>query len=191
MENCIGLISVYYILPGSFFIGILNYRRNNDKCFFTEEGWVNLRTKKLASKKELKVLIELPKFNKRASECKTFRDKIIFLFKNLHRLKDRPRNFGEKTFDHLFSVSEFCNLKGDELKAYRYSMRYIDERKLEVECAVKDNTIAVTKRVSMQVRKQSKNEIAAAMLANGLKPTVIARCTKLPLSQISRLRASG
>ncbi|MCL2282357.1 MAG: Rpn family recombination-promoting nuclease/putative transposase, partial [Fibromonadales bacterium] len=23
-----------YILPGSFFIGILNYRRNNDKCFF-------------------------------------------------------------------------------------------------------------------------------------------------------------
>ncbi|MCL2281788.1 MAG: hypothetical protein FWC26_00550, partial [Fibromonadales bacterium] len=89
----------------------------------------------------------------------------------------------------------FCNLKGDELKAYRYSMRYIDERKLEVECAVKDATIAVTRRVSRQVRKQASmqrsNEIAAAMLANGLKPAIIARCTKLPLSQISRLRASG
>ncbi|MCL2282801.1 MAG: Rpn family recombination-promoting nuclease/putative transposase [Fibromonadales bacterium] len=110
-----------YILPGSFFIGILNYRRNNGKFFFTEEGWVNLQTRTLASKKEFKVFVELPKFKKKASECHSFRDKIIFLFKNLHHLKKRPRNFWEKVFDRIFEVAEICKLKGEELKSYRYS----------------------------------------------------------------------
>jgi len=173
-----------YILPGSFFIGILNYRRNNSKFFFTEEGWVNLQTKELASKKDFKVFVELSKFSKKASECKTFRDKIIFLFKNLHRLKERPSNFGEKIFDRIFSVAEICKLKGDELKAYRYSMKYVDERKLEVKCAVEDAAVVVAK----QVRRQRSQEIATAMLADGLEPEFIARYTKLPLRQINRLR---
>ncbi|MCL2208002.1 MAG: Rpn family recombination-promoting nuclease/putative transposase, partial [Fibromonadales bacterium] len=177
-----------YALPGSFFIGILNHKRDNGKYFFTEEGWVNLQTKKLASNKEFKIFVELPKFNKKASECKTFRDKIVFLLKNLHILEERPDNFSEKIFDRIFSVSEICKLNRDELKAYRYSMRYVDERKLAIDCAVKDavkdSTIAVTR----QVKRQRNREIARAMLADGLDPAFIARYIKLPLSQINRLR---
>jgi len=173
-----------YRLPSSFFIGILNYKRDGGKFFFTEEGWVNLQTKKLASNKEFKVFVELPKFNKKASECKTFRDKIIFLFKNLHTLEERPKNFSEKIFDRIFSVSEICKFNEDELKAYRYSMRYVDERKLAIECAVEDAVIAATK----QVRRQRSQEIANAMLAEGFDPAVTARITKLPLRQINRLR---
>ncbi|MCL2206701.1 MAG: Rpn family recombination-promoting nuclease/putative transposase [Fibromonadales bacterium] len=173
-----------YTLPGSFFIGILNHKRDNGKYFFTEEGWVNLQTKKLANSKEFKVFVELPKFNKNASKCKTFREKIVFLFKNLHLLEERPKNFSEKIFDRIFSVSEICKLNRDELKAYRYSMRYVDERKLAIDCAVKDSTIAVTK----QVRRQRSQEIASAMLADGLEPAFIARYTKLSLSQVNRLR---
>jgi len=169
-----------YILPGSFFIGIMNYHRNSSKFFFSEEGWVNLQSKELANKKDFKVFVELPKFSKKAYECKTFRDKIIFLFKNLHTLEERPLNFSEKIFDRIFEVSEICKLKGDELKAYRYSMKYVDERKLEVQCAVEDATIIAT--------KQSKLKIASAMLADGLAPAVIARYTELPLRQINRLR---
>ncbi|MCL2284338.1 MAG: Rpn family recombination-promoting nuclease/putative transposase [Fibromonadales bacterium] len=173
-----------YHLPSSFFIGILNYKRDNGKSFFTEEGWVNLQTKKLVSKKEFKIFVELPKFKKKASECKTFRDKIVFLFKNLHLLEERPSNFGEKIFDRLFSVTEICRLNKEELKSYRYSMRYVDERKLAIDCAVEDATIAVAR----QSKRQRSQEIATAMLADGLEPAFIARYTKLPLRQISRLR---
>jgi len=102
----------------------------------------------------------------------------------LHLLEERPPNFGDKIFDRIFEVSEICKLKGDELKAYRYSMRYVDERKLEVQCAVED----AVKDATISVARQSKLEIASAMLADGLDPAVIARYTKLPLRQINRLR---
>ncbi|MCL2281870.1 MAG: Rpn family recombination-promoting nuclease/putative transposase [Fibromonadales bacterium] len=165
-----------YILPGSFFIGILNYNRNNKPFFFSEEGWVNLQTKELVNKKDFKVFVELPKFNKKASECHIFRDKIIFLFKNLHILKERPSNFGEKIFDRIFSVTEVCKLKGDELKAYRYSMKYVDERKLEVRCAKKEAFL------------EGILETAKNMLKDGLSLTRVARITKLPKEQVLALK---
>jgi len=161
-----------YRLPSSFFIGILNYKRNDSKFYFTEEGWYNLQTKELTNKKEFKVFIELPKFNKQASMCRSFRDKIIFLFKNLHLLEERPINFKEKIFDRAFSVTEISKLKGDDLKAFRYSMRYVDERQLAIDCAV----------------EEAKLDDAKTMLADGLEPRLVARYTKLPINQIKAIR---
>lgn len=169
-----------YRLPSSFFIGILNYKRDGNRFFFTEEGWFNLQTKKLASKKEFRVFVELPKFKKPASICRSFRDKIIFLFKNLHLIRERPENFREKIFDSIFSIMEISRLEGDDLKAFRYSMRYVDERQLAIDCAVEEATEAAI--------VQSKLETAVAMLADRPEPLLVARLTKLPLRQVKRLR---
>ena len=172
-----------YRLPSNFFIGILNHKRNDSKFYFTEEGWYNLQTKELANKKELKIFIELPKFDKQASMCRSFRDKIIFLFKNLHLLEERPVNFKEEIFDRVFAVAEISKLNIDELKAFRYSMRYnIDERQLAIDCAVEDALVVG--------RKQGKLEDAKAMLLKGFDPTLVASVTKLPIKQIRAMRSA-
>jgi len=169
-----------YSLPSSFFIGILNYKRNTSKFYFTEEGWVNLQTMELANKKEFKIFIELPKFDKPAEKCRTFRDKVIFLFKNLHILSERPKNFREKLFDSIFFISEISKLKGEELKAFRYSMRYVDERQLAIDCAVEEATVVAY--------KQAKLDDAKTMLLKGFDPTLVASVTKLPIKQIKAIR---
>jgi len=180
-----------YRLPSNFFIGILNHKRNDSKFYFTEEGWYNLQTRELANKKEFKIFIELPKFNKQASRCRSFRDKIIFLFKNLHLLKERPVNFKEKIFDRVFVVSEISKLNVDELKAFRCSMRYnIDERQLAIDCAVEEATEEATAVALAVGRKQGILKTAKAMLADGLEPRLVARYTKLPIKQIKAIRSA-
>jgi len=130
------------------------------------------------------VFIELPKFDKPAEKCRTFRDKVIFLFKNLHILSDRPGNFKEKLFDRIFFIAEISKLTSKELKAFRYSMRYnIDERQLAIDCAVEEATedaLAIG-------YKQGKLDDAKAMLLEGLNPTLVARVTKLPIKQIKAI----
>jgi predicted transposase/invertase (TIGR01784 family) len=185
-----------YRIPSSFFIGILNYKRNDSPFYFTEEGWYNFQTKELANKKEFKIFIELPKFDKQASMCRSFRDKIIFLFKNLHLLEERPANFREKIFDRVFSVTEISKLKGDELKAFRYSMRfrYIDERQLAIDCAVEEATeAAIVQGIKQGVKRGAKLSLlktAKNMLADGLEPARVARITKLPIKQIRAIRSA-
>jgi predicted transposase/invertase (TIGR01784 family) len=184
-----------YRLPSNFFIGILNHKRNDSKFYFTEEGWVNLQTMELANKKEFKIFIELPKFDKPAEKCRTFRDKVIFLFKNLHILCDRPENFKEKLFDRIFSISEISRLNGRELKAFRYSMRYVDERQLAIDCAVEEATEEATA-VALAIgreqgRKQEKMKssirTAKAMLARGYSIAEIIGITNLSRRQIKTL----
>ncbi|GBU25388.1 hypothetical protein R83H12_02031 [Fibrobacteria bacterium R8-3-H12] len=194
-----------YRLPSNFFIGILNHKRNDSKFYFTEECWYNLQTKELANKKEFKVFIELPKFGKQASACRSFRDKIIFLFKNLHLLKERPANFREKIFDRIFSVAEISKLKGDELKAFRYSMRLnIDERQLAIDCAVEEATEAAIVQGIRQGRKlgmkrgrkqgigvgmkRSVMQTAKRMLAKGYSVAEVIGITELPRKQIMALK---
>jgi len=192
-----------YRFPSNFFIGILNHKRNDGKFYFTEEGWYNLQTKELANKKEFKVFIELPKFDKQASMCRSFRDKIIFLFKNLHLLKERPANFKENIFDRVFSVTEISKLKGDELKAFRYSMRLnIDERQLAIDCAVEEATEAaivqgikqgIKRGIKQGARREAKRSLvktAKKMLARGFSIADVIRATDLPQAQIRALKPS-
>jgi predicted transposase/invertase (TIGR01784 family) len=133
-----------YKLPSAFFIGFLNYERNKSKFYFTEECWFNLQTKEIANKKDFRVFVELPKFDKDISECRSFRDKLIYLFKNLHLMEERPELFKRKIFDRIFEVAEISKLTSDDLKAYRRSMRYVDERKLAIDCAVEEATEVVS-----------------------------------------------
>jgi predicted transposase/invertase (TIGR01784 family) len=147
-----------YELPSAFFIGFLDYKRNKSEFYFTEECWFNLQTKEIASKKDFRVFVELPKFGKQDYECESFRDKIIFLFKNLHVIEERPEHFTEALFDRIFSVIEISKLTGDDLIAYRRSMKNIDEWQLAVDCAVEDAIEETTEVVSVEWYKKGRVE---------------------------------
>ena len=86
---------------------------------------------------------------------------------------------GKRKFAEHWGKIEISRLEGDDLKAFRYSMRYVDERQLAIDCAVEEATEAAI--------VQSKLETAVAMLADGLEPERVARLTKLPLRQVKRL----
>jgi predicted transposase/invertase (TIGR01784 family) len=75
-------------------------------------------------------------------------------------------------------------LNVDELKAFRYSMRfrYIDERQLALDCAVEEATVVA--------HKQGVAKVAKAMLVDGLDPARVARITKLSLKQIRAIRSA-
>jgi predicted transposase/invertase (TIGR01784 family) len=173
-----------YKLPSTFFIGFLNYKRNESEFYFTEECWFNLQTKEIVNEKDFHVFVELPKFNKPASECSSFRDKIIWLFKNLHIIEERPENFGERLFDRIFGVLEISKLNREDLMAYWEGMEDIDERQLAIECAVEEASDEWFKKGI----NEGKQEDAQAMLAEGLDPALVARITKLPKEQIMALR---
>ncbi|GAB3358694.1 hypothetical protein GCM10027566_23650 [Arachidicoccus ginsenosidivorans] len=50
----------------------------------------------------LKIIIELPKFNKGLEALETEQDKWLYLFKNLHNLNKRPSQFDSDVFKRLF-----------------------------------------------------------------------------------------
>jgi predicted transposase/invertase (TIGR01784 family) len=189
-----------YKLPSAFFIGFLNYNRNKSEFYFTEECWFNLQTKEIVSKKDFRVFVELPKFDKLPCECESFRDKVIWLFKNLHVIEERPEHFNEALFDRIFSVIEISKLTGDDLIAYRRSMENIDEWQLAVDCAVEDAIEETTEVVSAEWYKKGMNEgraegisegvtqAAKRMLEKGLDPAFVADTTGFPIEQIKALR---
>jgi predicted transposase/invertase (TIGR01784 family) len=165
-----------YKLPSAFFIGFLNYKRNESEFYFTEECWFNLQTKEIANKKDFHVFVELPKFGKQASECSSFRDKIIFLFKNLHVIDERPENFKERLFDRIFDMLEISKLEREDLMAYWDGFEDIDEEQLAIDCAVEE------------AKLESIEQTTQTMLAEGLDPALVARITKLLEQQIMAMR---
>jgi predicted transposase/invertase (TIGR01784 family) len=173
-----------YKLPGSFFIGFLNYSRNKSKFYFTEECWFNLQTKEIINEKDFRVFVELPKFNKQGSECRTFRDKIIFLFKSLHTIEERPQSFKDRLFDRIFDMLEISKLKREDFNMYRKSMRNIDERQLAIDCAAEESEA----RGIAKGRVEGFMKAAKRMLADGLSPARVARITNLPKEQILAMR---
>jgi predicted transposase/invertase (TIGR01784 family) len=127
-----------YKLPSAFFIGFLDYKKNESEFYFTEECWFNLQTKEIVNKKDFHIFVELPKFGKQDYECESFRDKIIFLFKNLHTIKERPESFGEGIFDRIFDMLEISKLKTEDLMAYWAGFEDIDEEQLAIDCAAEE-----------------------------------------------------
>ncbi|MCL2206698.1 MAG: hypothetical protein FWB90_01210 [Fibromonadales bacterium] len=92
--------------------------------------------------------------------------------------RSRPVSRALLEINRLFSMDIIVYSKGEF--EYLDKKEYVDERKLAIDCAVKDATISAV--------IQSKLEVASAMLAEGFDPAITARITKLPLRQINRLR---
>jgi predicted transposase/invertase (TIGR01784 family) len=91
---------------------------------------------------------------------------------------------------------KISKLKGDELKAFRYSMRfrYIDERQLAIDCAVEEATeAAIVQGIKQGVKRGAKLSLlktAKNMLARGFSIADIIRATDLSREQIKALKLS-
>jgi len=73
-------------------------------------------------------------------------------------------------------------------------MRYVDERRLAIDCAVEEAAAKATVTALRIGRKQgaikNSTRTAKAMLADGFEPAIVARYTKLPTKQIRAIRSA-
>jgi predicted transposase/invertase (TIGR01784 family) len=177
-----------YKLPSAFFIGFLDYKRNESEFYFTEECWFNLQTREIVNKKDFHVFVELPKFDKQASECHSFRDKIIWLFKNLHVIDERPESFENKLFDRIFDVLEISKLKAEDLMAYWDGFEDIDEKQLAIDCAVEEASEVAFLQGEAKGVTEGMTQAAKNMLEKGFDPVLVANITGFSIEQIMALR---
>jgi len=133
-------------------------------------------------------LVMLTRFNKRLEQCKTTRDLWLYLFKNLHKLRQIPSQFKSRHWKEVFDVAEISNFNERELRDYEANMKYSSDYENTIEYAKKEGLEkgvlkGEKKGVLKGILKTAKN-----MLKDGLSPARVARITQLPKEQIMALR---
>lgn len=111
-----------------FTIGILNFTfkdHQDDKETIRHHIQLKDQNCKVFYEKLHFIYLELPKFNKKLSECKTRYDKWLWIFKNLPGLDDIPVDLKEDIFIKLFQISEVANFGEKEQAAYQQSLKYL------------------------------------------------------------------
>ena len=127
--------------------------------------------------------MELPKFTKNESELNVDADIMWYLFRNLDKLEEIPKEILNKGFDNIIKVSKFAGMKPEEQDRYFREVMYeMDER---------DRLRTAHRRgVSEgEVRGivKGKEDVAREMKAIGLPADVIIKCTGLTEDQIAAL----
>lgn len=79
------------------------------------------------------IFIELRKFKKTAEELSNILDGICFCFKNMHVLKERPKQLEHEIFKKIFAVAELANM--DEVERSKILTKMTTERDLRNQMA--------------------------------------------------------
>jgi len=114
----------------------------------------------------------LPRFKKRERECKTIMDKVLFAFKNGHKLKRTPKSFKEKELRDIFNVAEISNFTEREIKQYEVAMMNRYDQKACIAYAKKEGVM----------------ETAKNMFAKGFSFADVLKATNLSREQVRALK---
>jgi predicted transposase/invertase (TIGR01784 family) len=128
-------------LKAVYTIGILDFifeeTKNEDKVV-TKVKLTDVDTNAIFYEKLTYIYLEMPKFNKSEDELKTQFDKWLYIFKNLHKLTDRPANIQGEIFQKLFSQSEISQFNESEYQEYEESLKYYRDLKNSLDTAFDD-----------------------------------------------------
>jgi predicted transposase/invertase (TIGR01784 family) len=73
------------------------------------------------------VTIELPKFQKTLEELTTMLDKMLYSFKYMHKLMERPEVMGEEPLQLLYEESKINKLTSQDMETYNQSVLEYDD----------------------------------------------------------------
>ena len=166
-----------FSLDGVFFLGILDFKYEQDEM--TEHRYQLLETKtlkRMTDKLEF-VFVEVAKFNKREDELETDLDKWLYLLKNMSTLLERPAALRDRVFGRLFDVAEYARLDDEERKNYVEAMNTARDTYNQIAYALKKGG------------EKKAYEIAQKMIAKGLDVDTIADLTGLTTEEIAEIAA--
>ena len=162
-------------VPTVVLVGILEFEYFEGHNYLTRHLILNVETLENELKDINFNFIELPKFKKELSECKTLTDKWIYFIKNAKNLEVIPPDVSDEGLKEAYTESDKHNWTKDELASYDYFlMREQDERGrvvLAEEKAKKSNTL----------------EIGKELKRDGVSHEKIAKYTGLSIEEIEKL----
>ena len=111
-----------FSLDGVFFLGILNFKYEDDEMTEHRYRLMEATSKKLMTDKLEFVFVEVEKFDKGEDELETDLDKWLYLLKNMSNLLDRPEKLRDRIFTKLFDVAELAQLDDEDRIKYIKAM---------------------------------------------------------------------
>ena len=111
-----------FSLDGVFFLGILNFKYEDDEMTEHRYRLMEATSKKLMTDKLEFVFVEVEKFDKGEDELETDLDKWLYLLKNMSNLLERPERLRDRIFTKLFDVAELAQLDDEDRTNYIKAM---------------------------------------------------------------------
>ena len=111
-----------FSLDGVFFLGILNFKYEDDEMTEHRYRLMEATSKKLMTDKLEFVFVEVEKFDKDEDELETDLDKWLYLLKNMSNLLERPERLRDRIFTKLFDVAELAQLDDEDRINYIKAM---------------------------------------------------------------------
>ena len=111
-----------FSLDGVFFLGILNFKYEDDEMTEHRYRLMEATSKKLMTDKLEFVFVEVEKFDKGEDELETDLDKWLYLLKNMSNLLKRPESLRNRIFTKLFDVAELAQLDDNDRIKYIKAM---------------------------------------------------------------------
>ena len=111
-----------FSLDGVFFLGILNFKYEDDEMTEHRYRLMEATSKKLMTDKLEFVFVEVEKFDKGEDELETDLDKWLYLLKNMSNLLERPERLRDRIFTKLFDVAELAQLDDKDRTNYIKAM---------------------------------------------------------------------
>ena len=130
------------------------------------------------------IFAELARFKKRCEACETDIDRMMFILKNMGKLKNRPEWLQKEVYTKIFEACEIARF--DESKRIKYEQDMYDQRRLNGE-------LAFARRKGIEEglaegKAESIRETALKMLELSMSIDVISSVTGLTEEQINELR---
>ena len=192
-----------FSLDGVFFLGILNFKYEDDEMTEHRYRLMEATSKKLMTDKLEFVFVEVEKFDKGEDELETDLDKWLYLLKNMSNLLDRPEKLRDRIFTKLFDVAELAQLDDEDRINYIKAMNTERDTYNQIEYAResgreegleeghkkghKEGKEEGLKEGRAEGVKQNSFDIAKRMLEKGIDIGTISELTGLTEKEISEL----
>ena len=192
-----------FSLDGVFFLGILNFKYEDDEMTEHRYRLLEATSKKLMTDKLEFVFVEVEKFDKGEDELETDLDKWLYLLKNMSNLLERPERLRDRIFTKLFDVAELAQLDDKDRTKYIKAMNTERDTYNQIEYAretgreeghkvgkeegLKEGKEEGIKEGREEGAKQKSFDIAKRMLEKGIETETISELTGLTEKEISEL----
>ena len=192
-----------YELDGVYFLGVLNFRYEDDDLIEHRYLLREATTGKIMTDKLKFVFVEVEKFNKSEDELTTDFDKWLYILKNLSKLLERPAALRDKIFSRLFDVAEYASLDNIDKQNYVKAMTTARDTHNQIEYAKETGLEEGLAKGRAEGREEGRAEgleegfekgrydMILKMVQNDLPIQTICEITGLSLEEVAKLKDSS
>lgn len=151
-------------------------------------GLADVETGELIAKHIRFAFIQTSLFNKKAEECETKFEKIIYTLKNMPTLIAIPfQEAKDDIFARMDSVARYASLSPEERRLYEYELKKSRDRASELNTAREEGLAKGRAEGRAEGRKAEKMEIAKVLKTKGMSDSEIKSVTGLSEKEIADL----